>query len=84
MNREDYQKVKQIFQSALDVAPDLPAAMAMFRAARIERVENVRTQTILQGEIIQATDPDATGLAGSPSQNVQLFDYDPTTVPLHV
>jgi hypothetical protein len=42
----------------------------------------VRTQTLRQGEIIQSADPDRQGMGASPSQNVTLFDYDPTTVPI--
>jgi len=45
-------------------------------------VEAVRTASILQGEIVQASDPDRAGLTGAPSQNAALFDYDPSTAPL--
>jgi salicylate hydroxylase len=73
-----------VLARALDVAPTIESALAAYQAARFERVENVRVQTIRQGEIIQATDPDHYGLTHSPSQNVTLFDYDPCTVPIHV
>ena len=73
-----------VLARALAATPDLPLALAAYHAARIDRVENVRTQTLLQGEIIQSADPDRQGMGGSPSQNVTLFEYDPTTVPIHV
>jgi salicylate hydroxylase len=73
-----------VLARALDVAPTIERALAAYQAARLERVENVRVQTIRQGEIIQATDPDHYGLTHSPSQNVTLFDYDPCTAPIHV
>jgi salicylate hydroxylase len=73
-----------VLARALDAAPDMESALNAYQAARLERVENVRVETIRQGETIQATDPDHYGLTHSPSQNVNLFDYDPCTVPLHV
>jgi salicylate hydroxylase len=72
-----------VLARALAAAPDQPAALAAYHAARRERVDNVRTQTLRQGEIIQSADPDRAGMGASPSQNVTLFDYDPTTVPIH-
>jgi salicylate hydroxylase len=73
-----------VLARALRAAPDLTTALAAYRAARIDRVENVRTQTLRQGDIIQSADPDREGMGGSPSQNETLFDYDPNTVPIHV
>ncbi len=72
-----------VLARALDVMPDMPSALNAYQSARLERVENVRVQSIRQGEIIQATDPDHYGLTHSPSQNASLFDYDPCTVPIH-
>jgi salicylate hydroxylase len=59
-------------------------AFKAYELARKPRVETVRTQSILQGEIIQASDPDRAGVGGSPSQNTTLFDYDPCTAPLAI
>jgi salicylate hydroxylase len=73
-----------VLARALEATSDSEAALQAYQAARFERVENVRVQTIRQGEIIQATDPDHYGLTHSPSQNVTLFDYNPCTVPIHV
>jgi salicylate hydroxylase len=73
-----------VLARALAAAHDLPAALSAYHAARLERVEMVRTQTLRQGAIIQSADPDRAGMGTSPSQNVALFDYDPTTVPIHV
>ena len=73
-----------VLARALAAAPTLDRALNGFYAARVDRVENVRTQTILQGETNQACNPDAADLTGSPSQNIQLFAYDPTTVVLDV
>jgi salicylate hydroxylase len=71
-----------VLARALAASPDLDAAFAAFHAARRDRVESVRTQTLRQGEIIQSADPDREGMGASPSQNTALFDYDPTTVPI--
>ena len=73
-----------VLARALAAVPDLAVALDAYHAARIDRVENVRTQTLRQGEIIQSADPDRSGMQASPSQDVTLFDYDPTTVPIHV
>jgi salicylate hydroxylase len=73
-----------VLARALDATPDVDRAFAAFQAARLDRVEAVRTQSIRQGEIIQASDPDRSALTRSPSQNTAIFDYDPCTVPLHV
>jgi salicylate hydroxylase len=63
-------------------APDVPGAFQAFQRARHDRVDQVRVQSIHQGNIIQATDPDRTSVKKSPSQNKALFDYDPSTVPI--
>jgi salicylate hydroxylase len=73
-----------VLSRALAQAPTVESAFAAFQGARLDRVETVRTQTIRQGEIIQASDPDGPAVTRSPSQNTDLFDYDPTTVPIHV
>ena len=69
---------------ALSLTADPRAAFAGFQNARFERVETVRTQSILQGEINQSRDPDAGGVTASPSQKTDLFGYDPCAAPLHV
>jgi salicylate hydroxylase len=73
-----------VLARALAATPDLDAALGAYRVARSERVESVRAQTIRQGEIIQSADPDREGMGTSPSQNVTLFEYDPTTVAIDV
>jgi salicylate hydroxylase len=72
-----------VLARALEGTPGCEAGLKAYQAARFERVEHVRVQSIRQGEIIQATDPDHFDLTHSPSQNVTLFDYDPCTVPIH-
>jgi salicylate hydroxylase len=67
---------------AVQAPPDVPAALRTFQALRQDRVERVRVQTLLQGELIQAADPDRGLLARSPSQDASLFDHDPCAVPL--
>jgi len=73
-----------VLARALEATSGCEAGLKAYQAARFERVEHARVQSIRQGEIIQATDPDHFGLTHSPSQNVTLFDYDPCTVPIHV
>jgi salicylate hydroxylase len=73
-----------VLARALDATADFERAFAAFQNARIERVEAIRVQSIRQGEIIQASDPDRAGLSRSPSQNTVLYDYDPCTAPIHV
>jgi salicylate hydroxylase len=71
-----------VLSRALDAAPNRRAAFTAFQNARVERVRHVREASIRQGEIIQASDPDRSSLAASPSQHNAIFDYDPLTAPL--
>ncbi len=71
-----------VLARALKATGDVGAAFEAFQAARIPRVETVRTRTIEQGEIIQAAEPQGLSVTRSPSQDTRLFDYDPTTVAL--
>jgi salicylate hydroxylase len=71
-----------VLARALKAAPDIAPAFQAFQAARVARVELVRTRTIEQGEIIQAAEPHRASVSASPSQDAQLFGYDPTTAPL--
>jgi salicylate hydroxylase len=73
-----------VLARALDATPDVERAFAAYQAARMARVEQVRVQTIRQGEIIQSSDPDREGVAKSPSQDGRLFDYDPNGAAIHV
>ncbi len=71
-----------VLARALTEASSAEQAFAAFERARRDRVETVRTQSIVQGQIVQANDPDRAGVGGSPSQTATLFDYDPCTAPL--
>jgi salicylate hydroxylase len=71
-----------VLARALAVAPDIEGGFRIFQRARAPRVETVRAESIRQGEIIQAADPDRGGLTGAPSQSPGLFDYDPCTIAL--
>jgi salicylate hydroxylase len=62
----------------------IESALDAYQAARLARVEQVRVQTIRQGEIIQAGTVSASDLSQSPSQDSRLFDYDPCAVPIAV
>ena len=73
-----------VLARTLALTRDPQAAFPAFQRARLDRVETVRTQSILQGEIIQASDPDARDVTASPSQNIDLFAYDPCEAPIHV
>jgi len=73
-----------VLARALEAAADPPSALAAFQRARQPRVDDIRAQSIRQGEIIQAADPDGFSVRQSPSQNTALFDYDPCTVPIAV
>ncbi len=73
-----------VLARALTQASGFRQAFAAYEGARLDRVETIRTQSIRQGEIIQASDPDRAGVGGSPSQNTTLFDYDPCTAPLAI
>lgn len=66
----------------LEAIPDVPSALATFQRLRTARVEAVRLQTILQGELIQSSDPDQGRLGRAPSQDVGLFDHDVLGVPI--
>jgi hypothetical protein len=54
----------------------------VYQRARFARVDLVRLQTIRQGEIIQAGHLNLPALTQAPSQNVDLFDYDPCRIEL--
>ena len=71
-----------VLARVLQAVPDGAAALATFQALRQARVEAVRVQSIRQGELIQAADPDRGDLGRSPSQDASLFDYDPCAVPM--
>jgi salicylate hydroxylase len=73
-----------VLARALTEASGFEQAFSAYERARKPRVETVRTQSIVQGEIIQASDPDRAGVGRSPSQNTTLFDYDPCTAPLAI
>jgi salicylate hydroxylase len=71
-----------VLARALDAIADPGRAFAAFQAARLERVEAVRTESIRQGQIIQTAEPDPVSVRRSPSQNPIIFDYDPNLVPI--
>lgn len=73
-----------VLARALKAAGEYEAAFGSFQAVRMPRVETVRMRSIEQGEIIQADEPQQRSVTRSPSQNSQIFDYDPMTVALHV
>jgi len=71
-----------VLARVLGLGLGLEDAFQVFQRARQARVELVRTQTIRQGEIIQGAGPGRADMASSPSQQVDLFDYDPVAAPL--
>jgi salicylate hydroxylase len=73
-----------VLARALTQASSFEQAFAAYEGGRLDRVETIRTQSIVQGQIIQARDPDRAGVNSSPSQNTTLFDYDPCTAPLAI
>jgi salicylate hydroxylase len=73
-----------VLARTLSLGLEMETAFAAFQRARFDRVEAVRTQSILQGQIIQASDPGGAGLATAPSGRAELFDYNPCNVPIMV
>jgi salicylate hydroxylase len=73
-----------VLARALGLAADTATALAAFQRTRQSRADDIRAQSIRQGEIIQAAHPDQLGVQRSPSQNAALFDYDPCTAPIVV
>lgn len=71
-----------VLARALALGGDIESGFGIFQRARAGRVETVRVESIRQGEIIQAAEPDRGGLTGAPSQISALFDYDPCTIAL--
>ena len=71
-----------VLARALDAHSAVESAFAAYLNARVARVETVRLQTIRQGEIIQAGTIDIPALNAAPSQDADLFDYDPCTAAL--
>jgi salicylate hydroxylase len=72
-----------VIARALATTPDVGKALGAYFNARIDRVEAVRLQTLRQGEIIQSDPVDVAALTSAPSQNTNLFNYDPCTVPVY-
>ena len=62
-----------VLARALSAFADTRQALAAYQAARLERVESVRVQSILQGQMIQAADPESGALKRSPAQDTRLF-----------
>ena len=72
-----------VLARSLGQAGDEAGGFAIYQATRAERVAAVRQQSILQGERLQASDPDAGDLGRAPPQSgLSRFDYDPSAVPL--
>jgi salicylate hydroxylase len=71
-----------VLARALARETHIEAAFSRFQRVRAERVETVRTESIRQGEIIQAADPDSAKLRHSPAQRSEIFSYDPLTAPI--
>jgi salicylate hydroxylase len=71
-----------VLARALTEGAGIETGFGIFQRTRAPRVETVRVESIRQGEIIQAADPDQGGLTGAPSQISGLFDYDPCTIRL--
>jgi salicylate hydroxylase len=71
-----------VIARAFSAGRNVEAVFDIFRRTRAARVEAVRAASVLQGEIIQASDPDRAGLTSAPSQDATLFDYDPGSIPL--
>jgi len=69
-----------VLARVLQAVPDVARALVVFQGLRQSRVEAVRAQTLVQGQMIQAADPDRGDLGRSPSQDTRLFDYDPSAV----
>jgi salicylate hydroxylase len=71
-----------VLARALGLGTGIEAGFAAFERARMPRVELVRSESIRQGEIIQAADPDRAALDAAPSSRAVLFEYDPWAAPL--
>jgi len=71
-----------VLARAFAAGADIETVFDIFRRTRAARVEAVRAASVLQGEIIQASDPDRASLTDAPSQSASLFDYDPGSAPL--
>jgi salicylate hydroxylase len=71
-----------VLARALVAVPDIEAALPVYENSRVARVELVRRQTITQGDIIQAGTVDLPALVAAPSQNADLFNYNPCRVEL--
>jgi salicylate hydroxylase len=71
-----------VLARAVAMAADFASVAEVFQRARFARVEEVRSLSLRQGDIVQASDPDRGSLGQSPSQRPALYDYDPCSVPL--
>ncbi len=73
-----------VLARALCALPDPAAAFEAFQRTRLARVESVRSESIRQGRILQSGEPNEAAVAASPSQDLNLFGYDPCEAALEL
>jgi salicylate hydroxylase len=71
-----------ILVRALTEISDIANALQRFEAVRRPRTTLIYNETVRQGQLTQAIDPENYARAPAPAHNPLLFDYDPLTVDL--
>jgi salicylate hydroxylase len=59
-----------------------PAGFARYEAARRPRTSRIHEQSVRQGALVQATDPDQFDAGAAPSHDPAHYAYDPVTAPI--
>lgn len=75
---EDGMILARAFAAEGDVAP----AFARYEKARIARTAMVRAQSVEQGRLTQARDPDNYDATAAPATDPSIVGYDPVATPI--
>jgi salicylate hydroxylase len=71
-----------ILARALKSDANYPDALARYESARRPRTKLVQEMSVLQGGLVQSSDPDRFDAGSAPSHDPSFYAYDPVTVPL--
>jgi len=68
-----------ILARALEIESESPAALARYEVARRPRTKRIQEMSLLQGELVQSSDPDRFDTGSAPSHDPAFYAYDPVT-----
>ena len=71
-----------ILNLAISNSADCVSALQRYAATRLPRTTRIYHETVRQGQLVQASDPENYGSQSAPAHDSALFDYDPLSVDL--